>query len=77
MKKCYDCIHYYTDNFCGYSASRCALHGSLDVDQDKRHPDVAAEACQDYNVGPAANKAKAKSGPYSEPDYENAEKEFI
>lgn len=47
-KWCYDCLNYYTDYFCGYSASGCKIHGSLDVDQTERHPDRTADTCPNY-----------------------------
>lgn len=47
-KWCYDCAHYYEDGFCGYTASNCHIHGSLDCDQMERHPDVTADTCEDY-----------------------------
>ena len=47
-KWCYDCLHYYMDYCCGYSASQCRIHGSLDCDQNKRHPDRTADTCRDY-----------------------------
>lgn len=54
-KWCYDCTHYYTDTFCGYSASNCRIYGSLDCDQRVRHPDRTADTCKDYeNNGRAA-----------------------
>ena len=31
-KWCYDCKNYYTTTFCGYNASHCRIHGSLDMD---------------------------------------------
>lgn len=36
-KWCYDCKNYYTTTFCGYNASHCRIHGSLDMDQKERH----------------------------------------
>ena len=47
-KWCYDCSHYYESYFCGYSQCCCYIHGSLDVDQQKRHPDRTADTCKDY-----------------------------
>ena len=47
---CYDCIHYYTDGFCGYNASNCYIYGSLDCDQKERHPDRTADTCKDYTT---------------------------
>lgn len=47
-RKCYNCRNFYRDNFCGYSACCCKVHGSLDVDQRERHPDTAAETCGEY-----------------------------
>lgn len=45
---CYDCEHFFRDYFCGYAACHCNLHGSLDIDQNKRHPDKTADTCIDY-----------------------------
>ena len=45
---CYDCKQYRTDSFGGYKASGCWIHGSLDVDQNERHPDITADTCKDY-----------------------------
>lgn len=45
---CYDCKHYYSSYFCGYDASECKIHGSLDVDQRERHPDRTADTCKEY-----------------------------
>lgn len=45
---CYDCKHYRTSCMCGYEASECDIHGSLDVDQKERHPDKTADTCPDY-----------------------------
>lgn len=47
-KWCYDCINYIKDCFCGYEASNCKIFGSLDCDQDKFHPDVSADKCNEY-----------------------------
>lgn len=47
-KSCYKCKNFYQDTFCGYNACRCKVYGSLDVDQKERHPDTAAETCQEY-----------------------------
>lgn len=46
--RCRNCKNFYTDNFCGYSACRCKIYGSLDVDQNERHPDTAAKTCPDF-----------------------------
>lgn len=45
---CYDCKHFYTSHFCGYDDCNCRIHGSLDVDQQERHPDKTADICEDY-----------------------------
>ena len=45
---CYDCKHYYKSHMCGYDASMCSVHGSLDVDQKERHPDTTADTCPYY-----------------------------
>ena len=47
-KSCYKCINFYQNTFCGYSACRCKVYGSLDMDQKERHPDTAAETCPEY-----------------------------
>lgn len=47
-KWCYDCKHYYTSTFCGYSASYCYIYGSLDCDQRVRYPDRTADTCESY-----------------------------
>ena len=51
---CYDCGNYYTCHFLGYTECHCRIHGSLDCDQTKRHPDTTADTCPDY---------KQKDGP--------------
>lgn len=45
---CYNCANYFTSYFCGYNECRCKVHGSLDVGQKERHPDTAAETCEQY-----------------------------
>ena len=45
---CYDCTNYYKSTACGYNSSYCKIYGSLDADQDKRHPDKTADICEDY-----------------------------
>lgn len=47
-RRCYDCDNYRESLFCGYVSSSCAIHGSLDVDQNALHPDTAAKTCKDY-----------------------------
>lgn len=47
-RKCYNCKNFYYDHFCSYSACNCKVYGSLDVDQDVRHPDTAAETCAEF-----------------------------
>lgn len=47
-KWCYDCGNYSTSAFCGYTQSKCRIHGSLDIDQTERHPDETADTCPDY-----------------------------
>lgn len=49
MKKCYDCKNYFESWMCGYAASNCKVHGSLDCDQKERHPDRTADSCPDYS----------------------------
>lgn len=45
---CYNCKHFYQSWFCGYGQCVCKVHGSLDVDQNERHPDTAAATCAEY-----------------------------
>lgn len=45
---CYDCANYYGSYFCGYTSSNCRIHGSLDIDQRERHPDITADTCSEY-----------------------------
>lgn len=47
-KWCYDCVHYRGGTMCGYTSHECKIHGSLDMDQHERHPDVTADSCPDY-----------------------------
>lgn len=47
-RKCYNCKHFFTSYFCGYNSSNCKIYGSLDMDQKVRHPDTAAESCDQY-----------------------------
>ena len=44
-KYCYDCKNYYKSRFCGYDSSNCQILGSLDMDQNKYHPDKTAQYC--------------------------------
>lgn len=48
MKWCYDCENFYYNCFCSYKACSCQVYGSLDLDQQERHPDVTAMTCPDY-----------------------------
>lgn len=48
MKKCSNCINFFTSYFCGYDACNCKIYGSLDVNQKERHPDTAALTCEDF-----------------------------
>lgn len=48
QRGCYDCDHFFTSYFCGYEACRCKIFGSLDVDQNERHPDTTAENCPEF-----------------------------
>jgi len=47
-KYCYFCENYYTVNGGGYSQCYCKKYGSLDVDQQERHPDKTANFCDNY-----------------------------
>ena len=47
-RKCYDCGNYFESYFCGYNSHECRVYGSLDMDQNERHPDTAAENCKNY-----------------------------
>ena len=47
-RKCYDCDNYCTSYFCGYNQSLCKIHGSLDMDQTVRHPDITAATCKEF-----------------------------
>ena len=48
-KWCYDCKHFYKGGyFCGYASCNCGIYGSLDVDQNERHPDETADTCKNY-----------------------------
>lgn len=47
-RKCYTCGNYRESLFCGYISSHCEIYGSLDVDQHERHPDTAADTCEDF-----------------------------
>ena len=47
-KYCYFCKHYYSVDGNGYSQSYCKKYGSLDVDQQERHPDKTANTCNNY-----------------------------
>ena len=47
-RRCYECEHFCTSTFCGYSQCICKIYGSLDVDQHERHPDITAKSCKDY-----------------------------
>ena len=45
---CYDCKNFYYSYMCGYNACCCEKYGSLDVDQNERHPDKTATTCSNY-----------------------------
>lgn len=47
-RKCYNCKHFWASYFCGYNSSNCNVYGSLDMDQEVRHPDTAAGSCKRY-----------------------------
>ena len=48
-KWCYDCANFYHGGlFCGYDPCMCKKYGSLDCDQEERHPDYTADTCPDY-----------------------------
>lgn len=46
--ECRNCRNYRTSYFCGYISRYCEVYGSLDVDQNERHPDTAAKTCPRY-----------------------------
>ena len=48
-RSCYNCKHFFTSYFCGYEECRCKVYGSLDVSQNERHPDMAAETCEVFH----------------------------
>lgn len=48
-RSCYNCKHFFTSYFCGYEECRCKVYGSLDVGQNERHPDTAAETCEAFH----------------------------
>ncbi len=60
-KWCYDCIHYRTSYFCGYDSSYCDKFGSLDMDQNVRHPDTTADICPKYFQKPGIRWFEEKS----------------
>ena len=46
---CWECEHYFTETFCGYEASGCELHGSLDCDvPPEQRVGVRGATCPDY-----------------------------
>ena len=47
-RRCYDCHNFFQSYFCGYNSCNCKIYGSLDVDQHERHPDSAAETCEEF-----------------------------
>lgn len=47
-RSCYACGHHRESLFCGYASQTCTVHGSLDVDQDERHPDTTGATCPDF-----------------------------
>lgn len=47
-RSCYACDHHREGLFCGYVSHDCTVHGSLDVDQNERHPDTAGATCPDF-----------------------------
>lgn len=48
IRKCVYCKNYFNETTCGYTSSNCRVYGSLDCDQNKRHPDTAAATCPDF-----------------------------
>lgn len=48
QKYCYDCEHCYSSHFCGWTSYGCKIYGSLDIDQQERHPDKTANTCPKY-----------------------------
>ena len=49
QKYCYDCEHCSSSHFCGWTSYMCKIYGSLDIDQQERHPDKTANTCPNYN----------------------------
>lgn len=47
-RMCYDCGNFSLSYFCGYESCNCKIFGSLDVDQQERHPDITAETCPEF-----------------------------
>lgn len=47
-RTCRNCDHFRESYFCGYISSLCTTHGSLDVDQHERHPDITGATCPDF-----------------------------
>ena len=50
IKKCIYCKQYFNETTCGYTSSNCRIYGSLDCDQNERHPDTAAATCPDFEA---------------------------
>lgn len=47
-RKCRNCDNFRESYFCGYISSYCEVHGSLDMDQQERHPDTEAAYCKNF-----------------------------
>ena len=65
MRKCAHCKHYFNETTCGYTSSNCRIYGSLDCDQNERHPDTAAETCPDFEEYIPFEYLKRKHNPYT------------
>lgn len=61
-RTCYNCCNFYQSWFCGYGQCCCKVHGSLDVDQNERHPDTAAATCTEFAPKGAGRKEDEQDG---------------
>ena len=58
---CYQCCNFYRMGcFGGYNMCMCRIYGSLDIDQNERHPDTAALTCKMYNIPPKLEEQGAR-----------------
>lgn len=56
---CHECCNFYLEGcFGSYSMRMCKIYGSLDCDQNERHPDTAAKSCPNYNIIPQVQRQK-------------------